>query len=170
MKEPTYLKWSCQPQDLQLIANHTLQLKCCKFIDEEIQLLESAGCISRSLSPLAVPVTVVSKMPDPLHPDKQQLHLVPDYWLLNKSINATHNRNEVTLYYSLPNIADLLARSCNCKILSLDLCSGYNHIGLTPEAKPKAAFATTSGKLYCYVAPFRIHSLPGVFSYLMSQV
>ena len=38
---------------------------------------------------------------------------------------------------------DLLARLQNCTIFfSIDLRSGYHHIGLTPEAKPKTAFAT----------------------------
>ena len=47
--------------------------------------------------------------------------------------------------------------------------SGYHHIGLTPEAKPKTVFAKTSGKLHGNVGPFGICSLQGVFCYLMSQ-
>ena len=80
-----------------------------KFIDEEIHLLEDAGCISKSLSPWAMPVIIVPKN-SPLHPKNQQLCLVLDYHLLNKSINAAHNGNNVISYCPLPNIIDLLAR------------------------------------------------------------
>ena len=37
-----------------------------KMLDEELCLLEDAGCISRSLSPWVVPVIIVPKTPDPL--------------------------------------------------------------------------------------------------------
>ena len=52
----------------------------------------------------------------------------------------------------------------------LDLRSEYHHIGLTPEVKPKTAFATKSRKWHWNVAPFRICSLQGVIYYLMSQI
>ena len=52
-----------------------------------------------------------------------------------------------------------------CKIFFLlDLRSGYDHIGPTPEAKPKTASATTSRKWHWNVVPFRICSLPDVFA------
>ena len=66
---------------------------------------------------------------------------------------------------------DLLARLQKCTASSsLDLRSGYHHIGLTPEAEAKTAFATTSSKCHWNLAPFGICSLPGAFCYLMSQV
>ena len=66
---------------------------------------------------------------------------------------------------------DLLARLKKCSIFSsLDLRSGYHNIGLTPEAEPKTAFATTRGKYYWNIAPFGICSLPGVFCNVMLQV
>ena len=112
---------------------------------------------------------ILSKKPDPLHPEKQHLHLVLNNHLLNESINTAHNGNKIIPYYPLPNITDLLGRLCNCKVFSsLDLRSGYHDSGLTPEAKPKTSFATTSRKWHWNVAPFR--SLPVILSYLMSQV
>ena len=106
-----------------------------------------------------------------LTPPKQQLCLVLDCKSLNEAINAEHNGNCIISYYRLPNITDLLARLQNCAIFSsLDLRLGYHHIGLTPEAKPKTAFATTCGKWHWNMAPFNICSLPGVFCYLMLQV
>ena len=117
-----------------------------KFIDEETCILEDAGCISKIFGPWAAPVIILPKMPDSLHPKKQQLHLILDYHLLNGSINATHNGNDVILYYPLLNIRDLLARLQKCKLFSsLGLRPGYHHIGLSPEAKPKTVYATTNG-------------------------
>ena len=53
---------------------------------------------------------------------------------------------------------------------SLDLRSDYHHIGVTPEAKPKTAFAIISGKSYWNMTPFDVCSLPSVFCYFMSLV
>ena len=105
----------------------------------------------------------------PLNPQHQQLHLVINCQSLNKSLNTAHNGNSVISYYPLP-IMDPLAKLQKCTIFSsLDLRSGYHHIGLTPEAKPKTAFAT-SGTWHWNITPFSISSLPGVFCYCMSQV
>ena len=43
-------------------------LKYQKFVNNEIRLLENAGCISKSLSPWAPPVFIVPRKPDPLKP------------------------------------------------------------------------------------------------------
>ena len=50
-----------------------------KFIDEETQLLENSGCISKSVNQWAAPVIVVPKKPDPLHLNQQQLCSVLNY-------------------------------------------------------------------------------------------
>ena len=78
---------------------------------------------------------IIPKKADPSHPKKQQLCLVLDYLLLNKSIDAADNGNKVTSYDLLPNITHLLPRLCNPKILfcylmsqvltGLDFCFGY---------------------------------------------
>ena len=141
-----------------------------KFIHKEIHLLEDTGLISKSLSLWASLVIIVPKKPDPCTL-KNKFHLVLDYHLQNKSINAEHNGNNVISYYPLPNITDLLASLWKYKLFSLlDLRSGYHHIGLTPEVKLKMVFATTNGKWYRNVVPFRICSISGVFCYLISQV
>ena len=122
-------------------------LKYQKLIDFEIKLIENADYISKSLSPWATPVIIVPKKPDPLNPYKQWLCLLLDYSSLNKPINAAHNGNNITYYYPLPNIRDLLARLQNYTIFSsLDPRSGYQHIGSTSEAKSKTSFATASNK------------------------
>ena len=126
---------------------YQIPLKYQRLVNEKIRLLGNAGCMFLSLSPWTAPVIIVPKRPDPLIPQKQKLHLVRDYRSLNKSINGAHSGNSVISYYPLPNIMDLLASLQNCTIFSsIDLRSGYHHIGLTPEAKLKTAFTTTSGK------------------------
>ena len=49
---------------------YPIPLQYQKFIDEEIWLLEKAGCISKSLSPWATPVAIFLKKQHPLHPEK----------------------------------------------------------------------------------------------------
>ena len=72
--------------------------------------------------------------------------MILGYRQLNKAINSAYSSDKIVSYYQLMNIYDLLARLGNCKIfLSLDIYSGYHHIGLKPEAQPKTAFGTTSG-------------------------
>ena len=149
---------------------YPIPLKYQKLIDEEIKQLENAGCRSKSLSPWTTPVIIVPKMSDPLNPHDQQCCLVLDYRSLNKSINTAHNGNSIMSYYPLPNIIDLLPRYKTTIFSSLDLRSGYHHISLTPEAKLKTSFATTSDTWYRNMASFSICSLPGVFCYLMLQV
>ena len=92
------------------IANkpYLILLKCQKCVDEEIQLLENAGYKSKCLSSWAALKIIVPKKPDPLNPQKQQLHLVLDYQLVNKSINTAHNGNSIISYYPLPNITNLI--------------------------------------------------------------
>ena len=73
--------------------------------------------------------------------------MVLDYRKLNKAINSAHNSDKIVSYYLLPNISDLLVSLGTCKIFSsLDLHSGYHHIRIKPETRPKTAFATVSGK------------------------
>ena len=48
----------------------TIPLKYKLFVDEEIKLLEDAGCISKSISDWASPICIVKKKPDPSQPRK----------------------------------------------------------------------------------------------------
>ena len=97
--------------------------------------------------------------------------MVLDYRKRNKAINGADKSDKIISFYLMLNISDLLARLGNCKIFSsLDLHSGYHHIGIKPEARPKTAFASRSGKWYWNITPFSICSLPRIFSYLMSEV
>ena len=124
---------------------YPILIKYQKFIDQNIKLLENAGCISKSSRPLADIIIIVCKKARFLTSSKQQFHIVLDYQLLNKSINSAHNGNNVISYYSLPNITDLLASEMQI-IISLRSKIRISSHCPNPKAKSKTAFATTSGK------------------------
>ena len=84
-----------------------------------------------------------------------------------------HNKSnsKVLSTFPLPKIQELLSRLINCKYFSsLDLHSGYCHIGLTEEAKKKTAFVMADGKYQQNVVPFGIAIAVSTFQYLMSKV
>ena len=121
---------------------YTIPLKYKSFIDDEIKLLEDAGCISKSLSDWASPICIVKKKPDCSQPNKLQLRMCIDYRKVNQSLIMAHNNNngKAVSTFPLPKIQELLSRLIHCKYFSsLDLCSGYYHISLTEEAKKKTA-------------------------------
>ena len=117
---------------------YPIPLKYQEFVNGEIKLLEETGCISKSISPWAAPIITVHKKSDPNQPNKPLFQMVLHYRKLNKAINSTHNSDKTVSYYPLPNISDLLAKLGNCKLFSsLDLHSGYHHIRIRSEARPK---------------------------------
>ena len=152
---------------------YTIPLKYKSFIDEEIKLLEDAGCIFKSLSDWASPICIVKKKPDPSQPHKPQLHMCIDYRKVNQSLATAHNNSngKVVSTFPLPKIQELLGRLNRCKYFSsLDLHSGYHHISLTEEAKKKTAFVTADGKYQLNIVPFGLATTVSTFQYLMSTV
>ena len=116
---------------------YTIPLKYKSFMDDEIKLLEDAGCVSKSLSNRASPKCIVKKKSDPSQPHKPQLQMCIHYRKVNQSLVTAYNNNnsKVVSTFPLPKIQELLSRLNNCKYFSsLDLCSSYYHISLTEEA------------------------------------
>ena len=73
--------------------------------------------------------------------------------------------------YPLPKIDEMFAKLCSAKIFTtLDLHSGYYHIGLMDAAKPKTAFITPHGKWHFNMVPFGSAQAPLYFQQLMNQV
>ena len=72
---------------------YTILLKYKSFMDEEIKLLEDAGCISKSLSNCASPICIVKKKPDPSQLHKPQLQMCIDYRKVNQSLATAYNNN-----------------------------------------------------------------------------
>ena len=148
-------------------------------MDEEIQQLEDAGIISRSMSDWASPILVVHKKPvpqDPKSSNKKQfnLRLYIDYRKLNSQIitvrlvKSNGTLGKVVASYPLPTIDMLLARFKDCKYFStLDLRLGYYHIKPTKEALAKTTFVTDKGKWQFHSLPFSINLGPSVFIYVL---
>ena len=152
---------------------YTIPLKYKSFVDDEIKLQEDAGCISKSLSNWASPICIVRKITDPSQPNKLQLRMCIDYRKVNQSLIMAHNNSngKVVSTFPLPKIQELLSRLIDCKYFSsLDLHSGYYHIGLTEEAKKKTTFVMADGKYQWNVVPFGLATIISTFKYLMSKV
>ena len=119
---------------------YTIPLKYRCFVNEEIKLLEDAGCISKSLGDWASPICIMKKKLDPSQPHKPQLCMYIDYRKVNQSLVMAHNNSngKVVSTFPLPKIQELLGQLNKGKYFSsLDLCSGYYHISLIEEAKKK---------------------------------
>ena len=100
---------------------YTIPLKYKSFVDEEIKLLEDAGCILKLISDWASPICVVKKMPDPSQPKKLQLRMGIDCRKVNLSLIAAHNGNngKVVSTFPLPKIQELLSRLITISTLVL---------------------------------------------------
>ena len=73
--------------------------------------------------------------------------------------------------YPLPKIDKMFTKLCGAKIFTtLDLCSGYYHIGLSDEAKLKTAFITPRGKWHFNMVPFGLAQALSYFQQLMNKV
>ena len=68
-------------------------------------------------------------------------------------------------FYLLPKIDEMFVKLQGAKIFStLDLHSGYYHIGLTNAAKPKGAFITPHGKWHFNMVPFGLAQAHCIFN------
>ena len=73
--------------------------------------------------------------------------------------------------YSLPKIDKIFTKLHGTKIFTtLDLHSGYYHIGLTNAVKLKTAFITPHGKWHFNMVPFGLAQAPLYFQQLVNQV
>ena len=102
-------------------------------------MLERAGIIERSISPWASPVVIVPKKSAPGEPPRRRMCV--DYRRINKLqpevTNADGGKGCISLV-PLPKIDELYAKLKGYKVFSsLDLRSGYYHIGLTRISKTK---------------------------------
>ena len=119
---------------------YTIPLKYKAFIDEEIKLLEDAGCISNLLSNWTSLICIMKKKPDPSQPDKLQLCMCIDYRKVNQSLITTHNNSngKVVSTFPLPKTQELLSCLNKCKYFScLHLHSGYHISALQKKLKRK---------------------------------
>ena len=152
---------------------YTLPLKHYEWVHKEISTLERAGIITKSISPWASPVVIVPKKSAPGEPPQRRMCI--DFRKLNKTQPEVHNMNGGKGCISLVplhKIDELYAKLQGYKIFStLDLRSGYYHIGLSHSAKPKTAFVISGmGKYEFNRVPFGLAQAPAHFQKLINEV
>ena len=152
---------------------YTLPLKHYDWVQKEIETLERAGIIERSISPWASPVVIVPKKSAPGEPPRRRMCI--DYRKINKlqpEVTKADGGKGCISLIPLPKIDELYAKVKGYKVFSsLDLRSGYYHIGLKDPAKPKSAFILSSlGKYHFNRVPFRLAQAPAYFQKLINDV
>ena len=151
---------------------YTLPLKHYDWVRKEIETLEKAGVIERSLSPWASPVIVVPKKSAPDEPPRRRLCV--DYRRINalqQEVKRTDRSTGCLTLYPLPKIDEMFAKLGGAKFFStIDLRSAYYHIGLTRESQAKSAFVVPMGKWQFKRTPFGLSQAPAYFQLLIDQV
>ena len=152
---------------------YTLPLKHYDWVQKEIETLERAGIIERSISPWASPVVIVPKKGAPGKPPRRRMCV--DYRKINKlqpEVTKADGGIGCISLIPLPKIEELYAKLKGYKVFSsLDLRSGYYHIGLKDSAKPKSAFILSSlGKYQFNRVPFRLAQAPAYFQKLINDI
>ena len=135
-------------------------------------MLEKAGVIIKSLSPWASPVIVVPKKSAPDEPPHSRL--VIDYRkinLLQQQIKRAYMSTGCLSLYTLPKIDEMFVKLNESRIFStIDLRSGYYHIGLTEGSRPTSAFVVPMGKFEFLRTLFRLSQVPAYFQLLIDNV
>ena len=151
---------------------YTLPLKHHEWVRKEIETLEKARVIERSLSPWASPVIVVPKKLAPDEPPRRRLCV--DYRKVNslqQEVRRTDRGTGCLSLYPLPKIDEMFAKLNGAKCFSaIDLRSGYYHIGLTHESRAKSAFVVPMGKWEFKRTPFGLSQAPAYFQLLIDKV
>ena len=154
---------------------YTLPLKHAEWVKKELNILEAAGIIVRSVSPWASPIVVVPKRSAPGEPPKRRMCV--DYRALNKLLppvkKAHSNAKGVLSLVPLPKIDEIYACLKGSKVFStLNMYSGYHHVEMTKKARPKTAFTLPAnlGKWEFLRCRFGLAQAPAYFQRLINEV
>ena len=151
---------------------YTLPLKHYDWVHQEIETLEKSGVIERSLSRWASPVIVVPKKSAPDEPPRRRLCI--NYRKVNAlqpEVKRTDKGTGCLSLYPLPKIDKMFSKLGGTTIFStIDLRSGYYHIGLTRESRAKSAFIVPMGKWQFKRTPFGLSQTPAYFQLLIDKV
>ena len=115
---------------------YTLPLKHYEWVQKEIESLECAGIITKSMSPWASPIVIVPKKSSPGEPLKRRLCV--DFRKVNELqqqvITEGKSKGQICIH-PLPKIDEMYAKLKGAKVFStIDLRSGYNHIALGKDS------------------------------------
>ena len=151
---------------------YTLPLKHYEWVQREIESLERAGVITKSMSKWASPIVVVPKKSAPGEPPKRRLCV--DFRKVNELqqdvITAGKTKGQISIH-PLPKIDEMYAKLKGAKVFStIDLRSGYHHITLGKSSRAKMVFITPFGKYKFLMVPFGLAQAPAYFQLLMNKV
>ena len=131
---------------------YALRPKVAKLLEEML----AQGVIRPTKSPWASPVVLVTKRDG-------TLRFCVDYCRLNHVTTPD--------VYPMPRIEDYLDALAGQQYFStLDLCSGYWQVAMSPESIEKTAFVTHEGAYEFTVMPLGLCNGPATFQQLMGQV
>ena len=121
---------------------YTLPLKHYNWVQQEIKTLEHAGVIRKSISPWASPIVIVPKKSTPGEPPCRRMCI--DFRKLNDLQTEVCHADSQTggniSLVPLTKIDEMYGRLKGAKYFTtLDLRSGYYHIGLLENSKAKMA-------------------------------
>ena len=151
---------------------YTLPLKHYKWVQREIESLERAGVITKSLSKWASPIVFVPKKSAPGEPPKRRLCV--DFRKVNELqqevITAGKTKGQISIH-PLPKINEMYAKLKGAQVFStIDLRTGYYHIVLGKSSRAKTAFVTPFGKYEFLMVPFGLAQASAYFQLLMNKV
>ena len=151
---------------------YTLPLKHYEWVQREIESLEWAGVITKSMSKWASPIVIVPKNSAPGEPPKRRLCV--DFRKVNELqqevITAGKTKGQISIH-PLPKIDEMYAKLKGTKVFStIDLRSGYHHIALGKSPRAKTTVVTPFGKYEFLMVPFGLAQAPAYFQLLMNKV
>ena len=152
---------------------YNLPLKHTDWVQKELDTLEKAGVITRSVSPWASPIVIVPKRTALEEPPKKRLCV--DYRVINSllpKVNKAHSKAKgVLTLVPLPKIDEIYARLKGSKVYSgFNAQSGYHHMEISTQARPKSAFVTPTNKYEFTRCPFGLTQAPAYFQRLINKV
>ena len=155
---------------------YSLALRHVEWVRQELEALEKAGVITRSVSPWASPIVIVPKKSAPGEPPKRRMCV--DYRALNSLLSPVTKANSkakgVLTLILLPKIDEIYAALEGSVVYStFDMRSGYYHIELTPASKEKSAFVVGgpyAGKYQWNRCPFGLTQVPAYFRRVVHEV
>ena len=168
------VKMDIDTGDSPLVSSrlYTLPLKHYEWAQREIESLEHAGVITKSMSKWASPIVIVPKKSAPGEPSKRRLCV--DFRKVNELqqevITAGKTKGQISIH-PLPKIDEMYAKLKGAKVFStIDLRSGYHHIALGKSSRAKTTFVMPFGKYEFLMVPFGLAQAPAYFQLLMNKV